>query len=221
MGESEPFLTPLVPPTLHTVTYHVYSETFKYQPIWIYYHIKDSAKTQTLYTLAAARYNGMQIPVCTMARAAEYYSECSRIIVTPIVHPSFRIHGTFTGRPLTHKTETGTTITSTPDRSRETLWTPRRFTYGRRKFVWKKDNGQRGNWEKLFEIRKQWEVCERGIVNTSDETFDKPLVWCEGKFSPRKVCTIHMVGGLDLLFREFLLADLLTRRLVAIHGVVW
>jgi hypothetical protein len=219
-GQDGTFFPSLLSPSLPDVTYHVYSENFVRHPYRIYYHVKDSTKEHTLYTLASDRQNKMQIPVCIMARAAEYHSVCVRVVVTPIVHPPTRLLGTFVGRPLTLTTETGTTIISAPDRQERPLWTPRRFIYGRREFVWKKDDTQRGNWEVLFEVKRRWTESEGKAGKTFDETFDRPLVWCQGALSTRKVCTIHMVGGLDMLFRELLLADLLSRRLVAIHGVV-
>jgi hypothetical protein len=121
------------------------------------------------------------------------------------------------GRPFTITTGAGTTVTSTPDRIEKKTWTPRRFIYGGRKFVWKEDKG-RGGADALYEVKREWADPESKTGKVMDETFERPLVWLENKISAKSVCTIHMVGGLDLLFREFLLAELLTRRLISAHG---
>lgn len=215
--QSAGFFTPLLSPSLPEVTYHIYEERFlRYPHMWIYFHIKDSTKTQTLYTLSSFKRNKMQVSVCSLARAAEYHSMCAHIIVTPVRPRQFRSEGCMVGRPFSITTSTGTTIKVEPDRLEKMSWTPRRFSYGGRRFVWREMKGS--TVEALYEVKKEWADPNSKTGKRLDETFERPLMWGEGKIAMHKICTIHMVGGLDLLFREFLLADLVTQRLIGLFG---
>ena len=80
--------------------------------------------------------------------------------------------------------------------------------------MWKERDG---NLENLYEVAKEWPDPESKTGKILDQTHSRPLVWVSMKIARDKVCTIHMVGGLDQMFREFLLAGQLTRRLIDLH----
>jgi hypothetical protein len=211
------FLTPLLRPSLPEVTYHVYDEkVIRVGYKWIYFHIKDSTKSQTLYTLSSCKRSRMQIPACTLARAGEYHSTCAHIIVFPVRPRQYGWAGRMIGRPFSITTGTGTTVKVVPDRFERVSWTPRRFSYGGRRFVWREMTGT--SVEALYEVKREWADPNSKTGKKLDETFERPLMWGEGKIATHKICTIHMVGGLDQLFREFLLADLVTQRLIGLFG---
>jgi hypothetical protein len=213
-------LTPLLSPSLPDVTYHVYVEQFNRfrQGTWFYFHVKNEDKTATLYTLAALKGRRLQIPVVSMSRASEYHTNCASIVVEPLKksYPS-AASARIVGRTFRIQTATTTVVADTPDRL-EKEWTPRRFTYGGRKFVWK-ESGSRVNFiENLHEVKREWPDPNSKTGKILDEVHSRRLVWGESKFAMSKVCTIHMVGGLDQMFREFLLASQVTKMLILLYG---
>jgi hypothetical protein len=82
--------------------------------------------------------------------------------------------------------------------------------------VWKEGKGS--TIEALYEVKKEWSDPKSKTGKRLDEIFDKPLIWGTEKIALHKICTIHMIGGLDQYFREFMLADLVTQRLISIFG---
>lgn len=174
-------------------------------------HIKDGEKDQILYTISAFKRPKEQIPKCIMARASEYYSICADIVVKPVVH---RPGGnTSAGRQFTINATTGTSVVIAPD-CEEKGWNPRRFTYGGLRFVWKDDPKIKGL-SQLFEVKREWPEPESKTGKTADETFERCLCWGDAKLAAEtKVSTIHMVGGMDQLFREFLLSNLVAQAII-------
>ena len=217
-----PLLTPLLSPSLPNVTYHVYTEVLSRFPDsqWVYYHIRDAAKTQTLYTLSARKQNRYQIPVCTMARTAEYHSTCATVTVTSIRPRDLRSTAGRVGRPLDILPGTQKVVRDAPDRLERDGWTPSRFTYGGRRFVWKEGAGGvlKNFVESLYEVESEKPNPQSKTGKIMDKTPGRPLMWGETKTALYKECTIHMVGGLDQMFRELLLASQVTRLLIRSHG---
>jgi hypothetical protein len=211
-------LTHLLSPSLPQVNYHVYVEKFTRfgKGLWLYFHIKDDHKTM-LYTISALKPARFQIPLVAMSRVAEYASNCATITVTPIKPRQTSAECGKVGRTLTIQTGTSQAISDAPDRL-EKDWAPRRFTYGGRRFVWKKGNEITNFVENLFEVQKEWPDPQSKTGKKLDQTFDRPLVWGETKYAKEKICTIHMVGGLNQMFREFLLASQVTKQLISLYG---
>lgn len=217
-GQEPQYLTPRLNPSTPDTTYHVYVERYGRFPghIWINMHIKD-AHRNTAYTVTSRKQRRYQIPQCVMGRAAEYYSTVAHIGIAPITPVTNSDTASRTvGRPLTITSGTGTTIIDAPDRQGKG-WAPRRFTYGRRRFVWK-NNPKIMGLEQLYEVKKEWPVEGSKTGKRMDETFGRPLCWGETKLAMSKLSTIHMAGGLDQLFREFILASIVTQMTVERYG---
>ena len=83
--------------------------------------------------------------------------------------------------------------------------------------MWKDSKTKTNAVSVLYEVIREWPDPKSKTGKMLDEVHPRPLVWGEAKFAKDKVCTIHMVGGLDQRFREFLLASELTKQLVQIH----
>jgi hypothetical protein len=217
-GQEPQFLTPRLSPSTPDTVYHIYFEKFiQYSgDAWINMHIKDASKTQILYTLTGYKRPLYQLPQCVMGRASGYYSTFARIGITPIKPIPNPGLASQMGRPLTITSGTGTNVINAPDRpGRE--WTPRRFTYGRRRFVWK-DGPKALTLDQLYEVKREWPVEGSKTGKIMDETFDRPLCWGETKLSMSKLGTIHMAGGLDQFFQEFILASIVTKMTVQYFG---
>jgi hypothetical protein len=213
------FLTPLLTPSLPDTTYHVYQDLQRRSGgMWVYYHVKDDNKT-TLYTLAAFKRVRYQIPRIVMSRATECGSDCAVIDVTPIKpHGDSAVVNGLVGRPMTIKTTTQTTINEKPDRL-DKEWTPRRFIYGNRRFVWKEDlKSSSMVCQKLLEVEKEWPDPASKTGKILDQTNSRHLVFMKMKMSMSKVCVITMVGGLDQMFREYLLASMVSQLMIQGQG---
>ncbi|KAL3466702.1 hypothetical protein BJX64DRAFT_249693 [Aspergillus heterothallicus] len=100
-------------------------------------------------------------------------------------------------------------------------WSPRQFQYGGRNFVWKggRADGKSADgglfrsfaWETLYETKGVWAKAGSRTGKIEGETVGPRLCWGEKGGGNDASHSIHMVGGLDLQFREHLLASQLAR----------
>lgn len=215
------FLTPLLSTSLPDLTYHVYSETQRRSNgTWVYFHVRDDNRT-THYTLAAFKRPRYQIPRIVMSRATEMGGDCAVIDVTPIKpHGDSAVVNGLVGRPLTIRSPAQTTINEKPDRL-EKEWTPRRFMYGGKRFVWKEDlSGSTSSMviQRLYEVEREWPDPNSKTGKLLDQTNGRHLVFMKMKLAMSKVCTITFVGGLDQMFREYLLASMASQLMIQSHG---
>lgn len=124
---------------------------------------------------------------------------------------------------MTSATGCGITIEDTPDRSPDAPWLPRQFTYGGRRFVWKEGGEFLDGVQHLYEVRKEWADPASQAGKMLDETFERVLVRSAMRntftFGMDHVGTVSIAGGLGPeLFREYLVASLLTQRMICIFG---
>jgi hypothetical protein len=211
------FLTPLLSTSLPDTTYHIQSESFgRDKGGWGYFHVKDEEKN-TLYTLTGFKLHGFQLPRVMFTRASEYTKDIIAIDITPInTQEVFKSVAKGFGRTLTvvcASTETKTQVV--PDRL-ETVdgWTPRRFIWGQKRFVWKVPKNAPFE-ERLYEVKKEWPDPASRTGKIADEVHERPLVVVKKPmFGSSNVCTITIVGGLDQTFREYILSTYLARAMV-------
>ncbi|TFK61071.1 hypothetical protein BDN72DRAFT_484723 [Pluteus cervinus] len=262
------YLTPLLSPTLPPTTYHIHSETStRFKGLsWHNLHVKDPIYHQTLYTMSFSTpydsHKPTSVPQCTMYRGCAYDNICARVTFDLPSGTGSPIR-VFPVCPMKIESSGGTMIMDEPDHQgvgsgskgkgnrAPASWTPRRFTYGNRRFVWRSNTpdiprrnapasasnsttshssasastrskrstesvikmlfstGSVPIGEELYEIQRE-HGGERG-----DEVFEKRLVWGETRaFGPGPAYTVHMVGGLDQLFREYLLASMMATKLI-------
>jgi hypothetical protein len=212
------FLTDLLSPSLPEVTYHVCCDYVRrwVGDSWIYIHIKDD-KRATLYTFLAPKRPQDQITLITMFRATDYISTCATITVAPIIPLDSDTESAKIGRTLRIYTGTQKVVAEVPDLIGNG-WTPRRFTYGGLRFVWKERKGSSDFVENLYEVLKEWPDPSSSQGKRLDHTHLRRLVWVEAKPVGEEDCSIHMVGGLDQMFREFLLASQVSRLFTGFYG---
>lgn len=80
-----------------------------------------------------------------------------------------------------------------------------------------------GSWsresaEALYEVKKEWPLPGSKTGKKGDECFTKKLAWTELKMGMKKVAILHVAGGVDQVFREFILASWMTREMVMLMG---
>lgn len=110
------------------------------------------------------------------------------------------------------------TVLKTPNKCMKTKhWSPRRFVYGGRSFIWKasKDGGgvfKSFEWETLHEMSKMWKVKGSKTGKMEDEVVGPRLAWGEkGGGNTKAEHTLYYAGGLDQHLREHLLASRLSK----------
>jgi hypothetical protein len=205
-----PYLTPMLPKDVPEIIFHVYEEVmFRRKGTFYYVHVKDSTKSQTLYSLyylspptprAQDRINE-----CTLSRATEYHDVCNRVYVGNVGESSVEV----IGKSLTITTGVGTTRVDMPDRTKK--WAPHRFTYGDRRFVWKNRLTEK---EMLYEVKSESPMLRSKTGKVEDQTFERPIAWIQYKYGSKKFGIVGMAGGLDQVFQEFILASALSKRVV-------
>lgn len=102
-----------------------------------------------------------------------------------------------------------------PDRGAKTKnWSPRRFTYGGRKFVWKSEKEssliKRMEWETLHEYAKVTPL-EGSKTGKMDDDAGEKLVWGEKGGGRGVEATMYFKGGMDQKFVEHCLASQLAK----------
>lgn len=142
-----PYLTPMLPKDAPEVVFHVYEEVMPRNKGTFYYvHVKDTTKSQILYSLYYLSPTRDPISECTLSRATEYHDVCNKVYVGNVGESSVGV----IGKPLTITTGVGTTRVDMPDRKKK--WAPHRFTYGDRRFVWKDKLVEK---EILYEVKSE------------------------------------------------------------------
>lgn len=144
-----------------------------------------------------------------LRRAGEFLPGAGAILVNILKTPG----GAFN---LKMSTTEDITVLEKPDRGAKTKdWSPRRFTYGGRKFVWKmeSDGGMwaRMDWETLYEYSRAWPKEGSQTGKMEDEIVGDRLCWGEKGGGKGVEGTIYFKGGLDQKFKEHCLASQLGR----------
>ncbi|KAJ4408957.1 hypothetical protein N0V91_002771 [Didymella pomorum] len=185
------------------------------------YTAREHSDKFAMYMLEAMHRGDNQITSAEFFRVAEYPRTCIHILLSGIekqrlstslkdaAYKSRCIH-------LDVKDAFSQSVKEYPDRQQKIPWSPRRFNYGGRRFVWKSGDSKDDSMpETLYEFRKDWAKPGSRTGKRCDdaETMTK-LVWGEKKRSGKvDSYTIHFAGGMDQVFREILLASQMARQI--------
>jgi hypothetical protein len=210
--------TPALDKTQSDIHFHVYvsCEHIFTSGLWYCFKVKDASERQTLYILQGLKRRRYQITSTSLSRATEFTSPCVQTLVTP-VKSTGRTSDNDIGRQLTHITSSPLPVVDKPDRTKHIKWEPRRMSWGGRNFVWKQGKGLLDT--ELCEVKREWPQPGSKTGKMLDECLE-PIVYTRGKFAMKKalVVTFRYGCGTDFLFRELVLASLLTRELVIRFG---
>ncbi|KAG0157416.1 hypothetical protein PDIDSM_4601 [Penicillium digitatum] len=219
----QPFLNALpaltLSPSAPTVTYRIThsSELVSLGMRSHWFFVKDATNTHVLYALQFVWSNEAPIVDTVLRRAGEFLPQigATSVKLQKTKGGSFRL--------MTRTIPDMGAVTEIPDGEMQRKdWSPRRFEYGGRNFVWKtaaaegkKEGGMFGSfciaWETLYETKRVWAKSGSRTGKMEDEIVGPRLCWGEKKGGNGAEHSIHMVGGLDLYFREHLLAVQLSR----------
>ncbi|KGO60647.1 hypothetical protein PEX2_088290 [Penicillium expansum] len=214
-----PFFSLTLSPSAPTITYRIThsSELVSLGLRSYWFFVKDATNTHVLYALQFVWSNEAPIVETVLRRAGEFLPQ--------IGATSVKLQKTKGGsfRMITRTIPDMGAITEIPDGEMQRKdWSPRRFEYGGRNFVWKsaaaegkKEGGMFGSfgfaWETLYETKRVWAKSGSRTGKMEDEIVGPRLCWGEKKGANGAEQSIHMIGGLDLYFREHLLAVQLSR----------
>ncbi|KAL4810348.1 hypothetical protein BDV18DRAFT_156715 [Aspergillus unguis] len=214
-----PFFAPTLSTSAEVVTYRIShsSELVDVGTRSHWWFVKDSTNTHVLYALQAVWSQDVPITEAILRRAGEFLPEMGAVNVRirKTKGGSFRLI-TNTIPPKNGQ------IVEIPDREAHRKdWSPRRFQYGGRNFVWKSgradgkvaDGGvfKSFAWETLYETKRVWDKGGSKTGKKDDETVGPRLFWGENGGTKGVQSSLYMAGGLDQAFREHLLASQLTR----------
>jgi hypothetical protein len=204
-------LDPSQPPT----TYHLH-RTREWTTLGCrkyIYSAREYSDKYSLYTLETSHRADNQVMSAEFYRVAEFPTPCVSIILSGIS----KIDDTaaYKSRCIILKFHgLATQIKEYPDRQQKVPWSPRRFKYGGRHFVWKPGDPHDDVMpETLYEYTRDWAKPGSRTGKRLDDATPTKLVWGEKKRKGKvESYTIHFAGGIDQVFREILLASQMVRQ---------
>ncbi|KAI8940175.1 hypothetical protein NX059_003882 [Plenodomus lindquistii] len=212
----------LLDPSQATTTYHLH-RTREWTPPGstgyrkYIYSARDYSDKYSLYMLEAMHRDDSQVNAAEFFRVAEFPVPCISILLSGIDKQrgnSSSKDAAYKSRCIHLRGPFSQAIKEYPDRQQKIPWSPRRFTYGGRRFVWKQgDPHDDAMPETLYEYQKDWAKPGSRTGKRCDDAKMIKLVWGE-KRRKGKVdsYTIHFKGGMDQVFREILLASQMSRQ---------
>ncbi|KAF2013561.1 hypothetical protein BU24DRAFT_351296 [Aaosphaeria arxii CBS 175.79] len=210
----------MLDPTQSQVTYHLHrTREWTQAGMRKYiYSAREYSDKYTLYTLEASHRADSQVSTADFFRVAEFPQPCISILLSAIDGgPSKRPdpNSAYKSRCIHLRGPFSTPIKEYPDRQQKIPWSPRRFTYGGRRFVWKPgDDKDDVMPETLYEYENDWPKPGSRTGKRLDDAGERRLVWGDKK---RKGMvdsyTVHFAGGVDQVFREILLASQMVRQI--------
>lgn len=183
------------------------------------YTAREYSDKYAMYMLEASTRGANQVGGADFFRVAEYPQPCISILLSGI--DKKRISGdsskdaAYKSRCIHIRGPFSTPIKEYPDRQQKIPWSPRRFTYAGRRFVWKQGDPHDDTMpETLYEYRKDWaKPGSRTGKRCDDAQPMTKLVWGEKtKKGKLDSYTIHFKGGMDQVFKEVLLASQMARQ---------
>lgn len=209
-----PFYTKTLDPALPPIAYKIdVTADAAYTQAITYYKVKLATdETQTLYLIQIRKKHRYQIPLAMFHRSSEFTKPCIQTTPRHDKYATMR-----KGRAFQHYTMSSRVIEEKPDRVENKSWDPRRFTYGGRQFVWVMGKGEMHPQE-LYEVEKTWPKPGSKTGKREHKVVGRKLAWGESKLSWSNPLTLYIAGGIDQMFREYILPSQLTRMAIMTFG---
>lgn len=177
------------------------------------YSAREYSDKYSLYMLECSHRGDNQVTSAEFYRVAEFPTPCISVLLSGIEKKDS--NAAYKSRCIHLRGPFSQPIKEYPDRQQKVPWSPRRFTYGGRRFVWKPGDPHDDLMpETLYEYSKDWAKPGSRTGKRLDDARPRKLVWGE-KSKASKVLgsyTIHFAGGMDQVFREILLASQMVRQ---------
>ncbi|KAL4949297.1 hypothetical protein BDW69DRAFT_198201 [Aspergillus filifer] len=202
-----PFFALTLSPSAEVVTYRLShsSELLELGVRSYWWFVKDPTNTHTLYAAQAIWRQEIPIVEAILRRSGGFLPKWEHFRLITSTIPA----------------ESGQIVEIPDGEEQRKNWSPRRFSYSGRRFVWKsgRADGKSADggifssfeWETLYETKRVLAKNGSRTGKMEDETVGPKLCWGEKRGANGAKHTIYMPGGLDLHFREHLLAAQLAR----------
>ncbi|KAH7076958.1 hypothetical protein BKA63DRAFT_594588 [Paraphoma chrysanthemicola] len=219
----------MLDPNQSTTTYHLHrtrewtgsSGQRKYV-----YTAREYSDKYALYMLETSHRGDSQVNAAEFYRVAEFPASCISILLSGIdkkrISTDSSKDAAYKSRCIHIRGPFSQPVKEYPDRQQKIPWSPRRFTYGGRRFVWKAGDPHDDTMpESLYEYQKDWaKPGSRTGKRCDDARPMTKLVWGEKKKQGKlDSYTIHFKGGMDQVFREILLASQMARHVCLFTAV--
>ncbi|KAK4498881.1 hypothetical protein PRZ48_009391 [Zasmidium cellare] len=168
--------------------------------------VKDATSAHTLYAAQAIWDRDKPLIECVLRRADGMFPFGEAIHTTLLLQGKPNLN--FKLRMQRRGADDGEVWEVPSSTAGKKWWSPRRFSFGGRHFVWKNEDGKDGSlfrkwdWETLYEVRDETEGSE--VVGSR-------LAWGKTQGGFKSKWYLFMVEGLDLALREHILASQLSR----------
>jgi hypothetical protein len=211
----------MLDPHAPTITYHLH-RTREWTTSGLrkfIYTAREFSDKYSLYMLESSHRADGQVTEADFFRAAEYPQPCISVLLSAIDKRDSK--AAYKSRCIHLRGPFSTPIKEYPDRQQKIPWSPRRFTYGGRRFVWKPGDPHDDVMpETLYEFQHDYlKPGSRSGKRVDDARLTK-LVWGEKKKRGKvEGYTIHFAGGVDQVFRELLLASQMARHVCLFSGM--
>jgi hypothetical protein len=182
------------------------------------YTAREYSDKYAMYMLEAAHRSDNQVTTADFFRVAEYPQPCINVLLSGIEKQRMAAstkNAAYKSRCIHIRGPFAQPVKEYPDRQQKIPWSPRRFTYGGRRFVWKSSDSDDDTMpETLYEYQRDWaKPGSRTGKRCDDAEPMTKLVWGEKKRKGKvDSYTIHFRGGMDQVFREILLASQMARQ---------
>lgn len=212
-----PFYTPTLDPSLPAKSFYIHYSTeltAKNGGCWVNYKVKEKPGGEDIYSFQTLTRKRVQNTQASFYRASDLFYPVLKIWVDRLPGQPDVISTVIKGRPITI-TGPGGTMYQSPDREGKTGWTPRRFSFSNRNFVWKQEGSPTSNLkETLWEVEKVWPKPGSKTGKKDDKTLERKLAWTERPTILNKYYILHIAGGIDQVFQEYLLATHMAREML-------
>ena len=122
---------------------------------------------------------GLQTAIASLYRASDLLNPCVNVRIEGLKGKPAYSGVVENGRPMYISAGMGE-IKESPDRVDRKGWTPRRFVYGGRRFVWKQETRMGAHdicEEELWEVEKEWPKPGSKTGKVEEKTTGTKLLW--------------------------------------------
>ncbi|KAK6496897.1 hypothetical protein TWF481_001877 [Arthrobotrys musiformis] len=208
-------LDPAPPPKEYKITVDVDSTNYSY---WLNAH-RLGQPDQTCYRLRANRWGKTQFESMSFYRATEFIMPCIDINISPVASTGDRKLSAMKSRSIEYNASSGSRpIIERPDPLERRTWGSQRFSYAGRSFAWITPEAK-GDLQlpTLYEVENK---VGSGNSNGEAKVIGNELSWASGVFKSGQdaFATATVLGGVDQLFEELLLASQMTKMAIFLFG---
>ncbi|KAF3307913.1 hypothetical protein TWF173_002107 [Orbilia oligospora] len=202
-------------PKQYTIAVEMDSTNYSY---WLNAH-PINQPDQTCYRLRANRWGKIQFDNVAFYRATEFVMPCIDIKITPVSSTGDRKLSAMKNRTIEYTTSNNSKPTiETPEIMEKRTWCSQKFIYAGRSFVWITPEGKGAmQLPTLYEVENGVHVG-LSVKESGYKVVGNELCWGYFKPGAGASATVTILGAVDQLFEELLLASQMTKMAIFFFG---